>query len=492
MLTLLLFGCLVVLQSLIVRTASADPRPQPFKLVSNQLEAEFHVEPAKPQASTPITTTEELTIVVDTGDGSEVSTAKIRRTLNPDGTKSDKVTFQATQAKEAVEKAVKSGQSSVRIVIPDMKDEVSRLDITIPKEAAAVLANGGLSLEIYTDNAKLILRNESLTGIEADFYFRVIPIKNETDRSKVEERARVEQVVKEVAGENSVDVVARPMTIETNLSNRTVDIVLPLTGVTLPENEQDRVAFLADLAIFIEHSDGDRQLVKPEVVAYKNGLLGLKFDINKFSTFTILNMEGWAEYVKAQEADSYVAYIHGYPDGTFRPEKGISRAEMAMILHRLDAGQAGEVNTDAKFSDVASNHWSYEAIHYASANEIMLGSPDGSFQPERFMTRAEMATVVNRWTKLQGDAASSFSDTSGTWAEKEIALVREAGLVQGYPDGSFRPEGLVSRAEAVTIINKVLGRGPNDWTTSAWSDVASTHWAFKDIEEASRASESIH
>ncbi|CAG7628765.1 hypothetical protein PAESOLCIP111_03038 [Paenibacillus solanacearum] len=458
----------------------------PESIVSNQLEMSFIVsEPVQDNDTSP-DVTEEISVIVDTGNGSVVSSAAIKRTMNTDGTKRDEVTFNADQAKETVENAKASGQKTVRIVIPDPNDEVSQLDITIPRESAAELASSGLNLEIYTDNAKIVIPNDSLQGLTDNLYFRVVPIKDETQRTEVEERARVEQMVKEVAGDNRIQVVARPMTIETNLSSRAVDIVLPLRNVTLPTDEQEREAFLADLVIFIEHSDGDRQLVKPEVVDYSGGQLGLKFGVNKFSTFTILNMEGWGEYLKTKEASKHHdAYMEGYPDQTFKPDRGVSRAEMAMILYRIEAGATREDGHDLMFSDVSANHWAQPAIRYVSSKGLMVGYPDETFNPEQSITRAEMATIVRHWLELQEDANATFNDTLGHWAEKDISNVQQAGIIEGLPDGSFQPDKPLTRAEAVTMMNKILKRGSQDWTISTWRDVPSTHWALKNIEEAS-------
>lgn len=445
--------------------------------------------PSGGSSSTPLTpsATEEITVIVDTGDGLGVSTATIHRTTSADGTRIDEITFRADQAREAVNKAKASGRTTVRMVIPDPKDEVSQLDLTIPKDAVDELARGGMNLEIYTDNAKIVIPNHALQGLTDDLYFRFVPIKNQTQRTEVEERAKGEQVVREVGGDNRIKAVARPMTIETNLSNRTVDIVLPLLNIVLPTDKQERDAFLADLVIFIEHSDGERELMKPEVVEYKSGQLGLVFRITKFSTFTILNMEGWDEYIKAQETlNRHEAYMKGYPDLTFKPERSISRAEMATILSRI--GGAGAALTDGKhmtFPDVASDHWASLAIRSASSKGLMAGFPDGTFKPEQSITRAEMATIVSHWLGLRGEATATFSDTVGHWAQQNIALVQQAGIIKGLPDGSFQPDKSLTRAEAVTMINKILKRGSQDWTTPGWSDVPTTHWAFKDIDEAS-------
>jgi len=478
------FTLAIIIGCSIAAVAATGQKESRINVISNELELAFNVteEPKAtpkptPQSKETPSTTEELTIVVDTGDGSQVSTANINRTTNADGTKHDKVFFLSSEAKTAVDLAKASGGSTARIVIPDMKDEVSQLEITIDKNAIAELAAGGLDLEIYTDNGKIIIPNSSLQNATEDFYFRVVPIKDETERQEVEERATVEAIVKEFVGDDDVKVVARPMTIETNLTSRAVHLVLPLLNVTLPIAEQERAAFLEDLFIFIEHTDGDRVIVKPEVVTYKDGMLGLSFGVTKFSTFTILNMASTKQHQ---------AYMVGYVDGTFRPNKAISRAELAAILQRLEAGAGQKSSTAHPYSDVSNSHWAYSAIQYVSTKgELMIGYPEGTFRPEQGVTRGEFAMIISRWLGLHGDVMSGFYDISNSDAEQEIALVEQAGLLKGYADGSFRPSQLLTRAEAVTVINKIIQRNFESWTSSSWMDVPATHWALKDIEEAS-------
>jgi arabinogalactan endo-1,4-beta-galactosidase len=96
-----------------------------------------------------------------------------------------------------------------------------------------------------------------------------------------------------------------------------------------------------------------------------------------------------------------------------------------------------------------------------------------------------MAAVLVRWMNLAGEAPASFRDTADHWSGRNIALVQEAGYMLGMPDGSFRPDQLLTRAEAVTLLNRVLNRGPlNGIQTSPWADVTVNHWAFKNIVEA--------
>lgn len=430
---------------------------------------------------------ETITVEVEDGTkGGTVSTVPITRTPKADGTKKDNVTYTTDKAKETVEKTKTSGSNVARIVIPDAKDEVSEVDVKLPVATTKELANGNLALEIFTDNVRISLPKETVTGLNEDLYFKVVPIKKEDERKAVEERAKKEEVVKEALGTGDAKVVGRPMTIETNLSSRAVDLVLPLKDVTLPTNAKEREGFLADLVVFIEHSDGDRVLVKPEVVEYKEGQLGLKFGITKFSTFTILNMDNWAEYLEQQEQnDMHKAYIYGYKDGTFRPGQNISRAQMAAILQRINA-KTGNTQKTLTYLDVASNYWAKDAINYVSSNGLMTGLSDGTFAPANPITRAQMATIVARWLGLTETGIETASDVNGHWAQKSIELVMHAGIMGGMTDGTFHPNEPLTRAQAVVTINRILKRSPLNSNAPTWKDVPASHWAYGGIEEASQ------
>src|SRR5690606_21325258 len=153
-------------------------------------------------------------------------------------------------------------------------------------------------------------------------------------RQEVEERAKKEELVRKVLGEEEIRVIARPMTIETNLSSRAVDLVMPLRDIELPTDREQLNEFLTALLIFLEHSDGYRELIIPEPTVYQDGRQGLKFTVTKFSTFTILNTE---------HAKLHRSYMNGYPDQSFRPDQGISRAEMAAVLSRIGAASQSEM-----------------------------------------------------------------------------------------------------------------------------------------------------
>ncbi|MFD2170017.1 cadherin-like beta sandwich domain-containing protein [Tumebacillus lipolyticus] len=191
---------------------------------------------------------------------------------------------------------------------------------------------------------------------------------------------------------------------------------------------------------------------------------------------------------KVLEEGTIEPYISGYPDGTFRPNNGITRAELAAVLLKVLKIQAeAEIGS---YSDVTSSNWAAAAIEEVTKRGLMIGYPDGTFRPNQQVTRAEIAIVLGKVKQLTPGSGgkSSFHDIDGHWAKDAILLAEQAGLVSGYSDGTYRPNEQLTRAQAVVIFNKVLGWNelPVD-KPQRWSDVSSNHWANKDIMRASVA-----
>lgn len=398
-----------------------------------------------------------------------VSTVTIIRKTDASGQKKDSVTLTAEQAAQTVDQLKALGSSSASILIPDTKDEVSELNLTLSQASTALFTKNSVALELVTNHVRMNIPGNSLQQLQNDIYFRVVPVKDEKGRKEIEQRAIAEQAAQLATGSKSAVVIGRPVTIETNLQNRPVTLVLPLGTLT---NQQ-----LDDLGVFIEHSDGTKEFVHGEIVTYdESGQLGIRFSINKFSTFTIVYMEDWNT-----DNTAHKAFVTGYANGLFKPDASITRAEIAAIAARVIG--TGATSSTVSFTDVSAAHWAKEEI----GQGFMQGYPDGSFKPEKTITRAEMAALVAR---LKGDteagsSAASFSDVAGHWAQKAIEAAKAAGIINGYSDGTFRPEAELTRAEAVTIISKLLGRGPLSGAAPKWKDVPATHWAFGYIQEAS-------
>jgi len=188
------------------------------------------------------------------------------------------------------------------------------------------------------------------------------------------------------------------------------------------------------------------------------------------------------------------AYIKGYPDRTFLPEKPITRAEIATILTRilsLDTTMTANIG-----SDVPSNHWAFSYINAVVFSGVMNGYPDGTFGPERPITRAELATVMVRARGLFSliVAPPTFPDIAGHWAAGNVEAASRAMFITGYPSGDFRPDQTITRAETVTLIDRSFGRGPLIGTglTPLYADVPSVHWAFSWVAEAAMSHRGLH
>ncbi|WP_037292673.1 glycosyl hydrolase 53 family protein [Saccharibacillus sacchari] len=192
-------------------------------------------------------------------------------------------------------------------------------------------------------------------------------------------------------------------------------------------------------------------------------------------------------------ATAGISYMQGYPDGTFRPAKSVTRAELASMLLRLSGGQSAAGSAPANSSayrDVAAGSWAAQAVQTASEAGWMRGTGTESFDPNRPVTRAELAAVLARWKGLNavGDTgleSAAFTDTADHWAAGDIARARQAGYLLGLPDGRFEPNRALSRAEAAAVFNRVLGRTlPTSPDASRWPDIPSGHWALADIAAA--------
>lgn len=159
--------------------------------------------------------------------------------------------------------------------------------------------------------------------------------------------------------------------------------------------------------------------------------------------------------------DDHVAYIMGYPDGTVQPEGQITRAEACTIFFRLltDSSRDYYFARTNDYSDVNRGDWFNNAISTLSNAGIVTGYNDGTFRPNQPITRGEMAKIIANFANLN-KGTKSFTDLSGHWSKTYVELAAGNGWIAGYPDGSFRPDQKITRAETVTMINRVLERVP--------------------------------
>ena len=193
------------------------------------------------------------------------------------------------------------------------------------------------------------------------------------------------------------------------------------------------------------------------------------------------------------DATSHYAYLNGYEDGKIYPERPISREEVSAVLHRLlTADFKSTLSAVPVFNDVSEDRWSAEAIFAMADGDFLKGYPDGTFDPAKPVTRAEFATIISRFYKdvLKANHVD-FKDIGGHWAEEYIKDASSLALIEGYEDGTFKPDAYVSRAEAVTIINRILVRYVDDSGlcegVKMWPDNSSSSWYYYQIIEASNA-----
>ena len=192
--------------------------------------------------------------------------------------------------------------------------------------------------------------------------------------------------------------------------------------------------------------------------------------------------------------DDHYAYVVGYSDGTVRPNANISRAEVATIFFRLlkEDVRDGNLTAENTFTDVTDGQWHNKAISTMAKLGVVKGRNAEAFDPDAPITRAEFATICARFDKTQISTSSNFTDISGHWAEKYIERAATLGWIAGYSDGTFRPSNYITRAEAMTMINRVLCRMPQSEddllnNMTVWPDNHPTDWHYLAVQEATNS-----
>ena len=197
----------------------------------------------------------------------------------------------------------------------------------------------------------------------------------------------------------------------------------------------------------------------------------------------------------AVETVKAISYIKGYPDGTFRPQANVTRAEAAQMFATLLNGGANFGTSSAtRFSD-ASDDWFSKAVNYVVAKGLISGYPDGTFKPNESITRAEFAQMISGYVKNEKKSTTDFQDVKDHWAKDAIDKLYGNKNVSGYPDGSFKPNAKITRAEAVTILNSVFDRNTsalslnnvNKSALNKFSDVNEGFWAYYNIIDAANS-----
>ena len=192
--------------------------------------------------------------------------------------------------------------------------------------------------------------------------------------------------------------------------------------------------------------------------------------------------------------ENHFAYIVGYEDGTVRPNANISRAEVAAIFFRLlkDDVRDDNLTANSVFTDVAFGKWYNKSISTMAKIGIVKGRTANAFAPNAPITRAEFAAICSRFDRSNVEIKSDFNDISGHWAENEIRRAASLGWIQGYTDGSFKPDQNITRAEAASMINRMLHRLPetvDDLLDGMiqWPDNQPNDWYYINMQEATNS-----
>ncbi|WP_379213267.1 S-layer homology domain-containing protein [Paenibacillus sp. GCM10012303] len=407
--------------------------------------------------------------VFDGNGGSLVSNAYIVRSSANDGRRQAAVELTKDQAARAIDKLKALGSDFAKMLIPDEDNGDVELVVTFPKASVDLLSESKIRMEISATRARVVIPNAMFEVGTDGLRFRIEPAR-EKDLESIESLATTDPLVLEAARGGTVETVGRPMTIGSNATGGGYEAILPLTGAPLNDEQLKRVA------VFALYDDGTKELARGSIVPYDGeNRLGIRFPVTagKTGTFTVIR---WANL-------EHKAFLFGYSDGTFGPDRNITRAEVAAMLVRVI--DRGEVAAAGKFPDITEAYWAKAYIDRVSRMALMIGYPDGSFMPDAPITRAEMATVIARLLPEEIAGSAGFTDIAGSWAQAGIGKATAAGIVNGYEDGTFRPDSTLTRAEAVAMIDRLQGRGPLDGAPQQWPDVTQAHWAYGYIQEAS-------
>ena len=375
---------------------------------------------------------------------------------------------------------------TIRLVYP-AETATAEAYLNLFRNAGLFLYNQNTDFFIQTELAQMRIPHRSFDGVTEDVYFHLAPVKGPQQDMIHTNALNNEQIQKAMPDRAIISLLGTPVRIETNLQNRPVMITLPISS----ELTEDQIA---SLLIYIEHSDETTEIKHGRIVEFVPGVKGFQFEVNHFSTYSLVYT---SEVQEAEEEVEQIApYIQGFPDGTFKPNASVTRAQMATMLARFLTN--GDIPTaSATFKDT-KNHPSKDAIELVKEIGLFNGITDTTFNPNGTITRAQMAVVAAHWietvctqdsTKFFCQASNNgktFTDVSlNHWAVSAIEKVSALGIMGGTSASTFNPNDTLTRAQAVKVLNQLFERPALDRiTTSSFKDVPSTHWAIREIEAA--------
>ncbi len=341
----------------------------------------------------------------------------------------------------------------------------STTEENVPTDNNAKTFTGTVNLKTGDKKAFTFSANEGVADVlEPNMQYRISILENKGDLSKV-----------------TYDTTKYILTFATNGNNEVSDIRIAKDEDSEKDHPEldpvyvDKITFQNIYTYKRHHSSdngngGGKKEEKPTVEIKDDDALGLN-------------------------NTDHFAYIVGYGNGEVRPQNSITRAEVAAIFFRLLEDDVRDANytRQNKFTDVSNDAWYCSAVSTLSAMGIISGYPDATFRPNASITRAEFAAIATRFDVNGDKTPASFNDIADHWAKDEIAVAANNGWVNGYEDGSFRPQNKITRAETMSLVNRVLNRKPETAedlleNMTKWTDNADTNaWYYLAVQEATNS-----
>ncbi len=395
------------------------------------------------------------------------------------------------------------------VTITDIDKETANVKIQIKNADGSIDENKIYTLIIHRGSLETKVTKSGISvDVDADNLRGAVDVSSDISDGK-----QMELELGIADNGNSISE-SQKLEIENFLRGRSVamylDIDLKLKNITnntetLIENTQNPIKIKNEIP---ENMRGGRDY---KIIRVHNGVIEildtvlegnyLIFETDRFSQYAISytpDKDDDDTYVKNNQNESlekHMSYIKGYEDTTFRPENNITRAEAATIIARLSSAYDEHKYYINIYGDVDAQAWYANTVSFGAQNKFILGYEDGSFRPDASITRAELVSIIARFSNVdsKGESELQFADVSGHWASGSISALYKLGWINGYEDGSFRPDAAITRAEAVKIINASLGRTPIkervDLNISKYfvrfTDISDSNWAYYDILESS-------
>lgn len=394
---------------------------------------------------------------------------------------------------------VESGELTVRGVT-DNDTHYTTVEDSVPENVTSVTAQVGADAKFYINGSQLEVIDPSDVKLLVD---SLVPDQNNTLVNSA--------LYKFDAIPNDYDYEARYLDlVDTSNGNAYVttdDAVVVYWAY--PEGTDENTEFHLVHYVGLDRNDKDdlangtytMEYYSEEIGNLETTEQGIRFTVNSFSPFTLFWEDdsnnggggGGGGSKPELNKEDHIAYVSGYPDGTVQPEGYITREEVATIFFRLltDESRADFITDYNPYPDVASDRWSYYAITTMTNGNLMLGRTGGVFDPGANITRAEFAVVAAQFSNAQYSGPDKFTDISDHWARDYINRAANEGWIAGYPDGTFGPDRFITRAEVMALVNEVLERAPDaDYmldNMTVWPDNPKSAWYYEDVQEATNS-----